>query len=189
MSSVQLFLIAFGLSMDAFAVSVTNGLCCRSLTKPQTGAMALCFGIFQGIMPVIGYYLGMAFASYIMVLDHYIALLLLSYIGGRMILDALRCKTSAESYAFSFRLVLLQGFATSVDALAVGISFAALAGVSIAAAAMVIASVTFLCAIAGIVLGVRFGSHMGGYAQIVGGLILIGIGVKIFCEHMLFTSC
>ena len=150
--------------------------------------MALCFGGLQGLMPVVGYYLGMAFASYIMALDHYIALLLLCYIGGRMTLEALRSKKSEEFYPFNMRLVLLQGFATSVDALAVGISFAALSNVSIVNAALIIASVTFLCAVAGILLGVRFGNHLGRYAQIVGGLILIGIGIKIFCEHMLCTS-
>ncbi len=187
MTCLQLLMIAFGLSMDAFAVSVTNGLCC-TVSKRQIAATGLCFGGFQGMMPMIGFLLGMAFETYISALDHYIALLLLGYIGGRMLLDAIRHGETAAVSVLNGRLLLMQGLATSVDALAVGISFAALSDVRIVPAALLIAAVTCLCSMTGVCFGRHFGKRLGSYAQLIGGLLLIGVGVKIFCEHTLLTK-
>ncbi len=185
MSYPQLLMIALGLSMDAFAVSVTDGLCCAGIRRRQVLAAGLCFGGFQGLMPLLGFLLGMAFEGYIRALDHYVALLLLGYIGGRMVLESLRKREEATIFVLNARTLLLQGLATSVDALAVGISFAALPDIRILPAAITIAAVTFFCAASGIGLGRHFGNHLGRFAQLAGGLILIGVGLKIFCEHML----
>ncbi len=186
MSYLELFFIAVGLSMDAFAVSITNGLCCSGISKRQMIAMGLCFGGFQGFMPILGFALGMAFESYITALDHYIALVLLCYIGGSMALGAIRSQEEHSEYQLTVRTLLVQGIATSIDALALGISFAALPDVSITAAALTIAGITCLCSILGACFGKSFGYKLGNRAQIVGGLILIVIGIKIFCEHVFF---
>ncbi len=187
MSYIELFLIAVGLSMDAFAVSISDGLCCTKLKKSQMLAIALCFGGFQGLMPTIGFFLGKAFESYITAVDHYIALVLLGYIGGKMIYDALSKKEEEAHSVLTAPLLLTQGIATSIDALAVGVSFAALPNVSIFAAASFIACVTFVCSIIGVCFGKKFGEKLGSRAMLVGGLILVGIGVKIFIEHLFFS--
>ncbi len=187
MSYIELFLIAVGLSMDAFAVSISDGLCCTKLKKSQMLAIALCFGGFQGLMPTIGFFLGKTFESYITAVDHYIALVLLGYIGGKMIYDALSQKEEESHSTLTAPLLLTQGIATSIDALAVGVSFAALPDVSILAAASFIACVTFVCSIIGVCFGKKFGEKLGSRAMLVGGLILVGIGVKIFIEHVFFS--
>ncbi len=187
MSYIELFLVAVGLSMDAFAVAISNGLCCQKLRKSQILAIGFCFGGFQGLMPTIGFFLGKAFESYITAVDHYIALILLGYIGGKMIFDAITNKEETEqSRLLTAPLLLTQGIATSIDALAVGVSFAALPDVSIIAAAAFIACITFLCSVIGVCSGKKFGEKLGSRATLLGGLILVGIGVKIFVEHMFF---
>lgn len=187
MSYIELFLIAIGLSMDAFAVSISNGLCCTKLKKSQVLAIGVCFGGFQGLMPTIGYFLGKAFESYITAIDHYIALILLGYIGGKMVYDALTQKEEEKHTSLPPSLLLTQGIATSIDALAVGVSFAALPNVNIIAAALFIAGVTFVCSVIGVCFGKFFGEKLGSRAMLAGGLILIAIGVKIFVEHMFFS--
>lgn len=188
MSCSELFLLAVGLAMDAFAVSMTNGLCCSNLQKGRMLTVAICFGSFQGLMPTTGFFLGKAFESYITALDHYIALILLCCIGGKMLFDALANRNKSETgYVLTTGLLLTQGFATSIDALAVGVSLAALPGVQILPAALSITGITFVLALAGISIGKRFGSRLGSHALAAGGLILIGIGVKIFAEHMFFS--
>ncbi len=186
MTYIELFLIAVGLSMDAFAVSISNGLCCTKLKRSQMLAIGVCFGGFQGLMPTIGYFLGKAFESYITAIDHYIALILLGYIGGKMIFDAFSKNEEASYNTLTTPLLLTQGIATSIDALAVGVSFAALPNVNIAAAALSIAAVTFVCSLIGVAFGRKFGEKLGSRATLLGGLILVGIGVKIFVEHMFF---
>ncbi len=187
MSYIELFLIAVGLSMDAFAVSISDGLCCTKIKKSQILAIGVCFGGFQGLMPTIGYFLGKAFESYITAVDHYIALILLGYIGGKMIFDALSNKEEEKHTVLTPMLLLTQGIATSIDALAVGVSFAALPDVNIVAAALFIAGVTLVCCILGVWFGKFFGEKLGSRAMLAGGLILVGIGVKIFVEHMFFS--
>ncbi|MBQ8927930.1 MAG: manganese efflux pump [Oscillospiraceae bacterium] len=189
MSYLDLFLLAVGLSMDAFAVSITNGLCVKDLKRSQMLWMGVCFGGFQALMPTIGYFLGRTFASYIAALDHYIALVLLGFIGGKMIFDALQgSEEEASGFTLGVRMLLMQGVATSIDALAVGVSFAALPDMHIGVCAAVIGVTTFCFSVVGAAFGKRFGQKLGNRAQLVGGLILIGIGVKIFVEHMFFTG-
>ncbi len=188
MGIIELILIGIGLSMDAFAVSVTNGLCCKEIKKGKTFLIGLCFGGFQGLMPLIGYFLGRGFAKYITSFDHIIALILLGFIGGQMIFESLKkdddeCKTSC----LTPKMLFMQGIATSIDALAVGVSFAALDNVNIAFAASAICCITFAFSVAGVCIGKKFGTILNNKAQLVGGIILVGIGVKIFVEHMFFS--
>lgn len=187
MTLLEIILIGIGLSMDAFAVSVSDGLSCARIRRGQVLAIAVCFGGFQGLMPTIGYLLGRTFAKYISAFDHWIALILLAWIGGKMIWDAFHEDDAAETgLVLTPRLLLIQGVATSIDALAVGVSFAALPDVRIAPAAVLIACVTFGFSVIGTVFGKRLGAHLGTRAQLVGGIILVCIGVKIFVEHMFF---
>lgn len=191
MSIIEIFLIGVGLSMDAFAVSVTNGMCKKSKIWATALACGLCFGVFQGVMPSLGYALGSTFAKYIEQYDHVIALVLLCYIGGKMIYDVAK-GGSEESSNGTGRLkageLILQGIATSIDALAVGVSFAAMLAVpEMAGAAGLIAATTFVIAVVGVLIGGKFGDILSNKAQLVGGLILIGIGVKIFLEHTFFS--
>lgn len=187
MGVVELILIGIGLSMDAFAVSVTNGLCCKEIRAGKTFLTGLCFGGFQGLMPLIGYFLGRGFAKYITAFDHIIALVLLGFIGIQMIAEAIKKdEESTESACLTAKMLLMQGIATSIDALAVGVSFAALPDVNIAFAAGAICCITFAFSIAGVLIGKKFGTMLNNKAQLVGGLILVGIGIKIFIEHVFF---
>lgn len=188
MGYIELFLIGAGLSMDAFAVSITNGLCGTNLKRRTMFWIALCFGVFQGLMPTAGFFLGKAFEVYISAVDHWIALVLLGYIGGKMLFDALTEKAEEKAYLLTVKLLLMQGVATSIDALAVGVSFAALPDVRILPAALLITGVTFALSLVGVGFGTKVGQKLGNHAQFVGGLILIGIGVKIFAEHVFFSS-
>ena len=189
MSFAEIFLIGVGLAMDAFAVSVTNGMCRRGRAAYIALSCGLCFGLFQGIMPTLGYALGSTFARYIESYDHIIALVLLCYIGGKMIFDVIKGgETSAGGGKLRFSELLVQGIATSIDALAVGVSFAAMMDWGrMAASACLIAGTTFVIALVGAFIGKRFGSILNDKAQLAGGLILIGIGVKIFVEHTFFS--
>lgn len=185
MGVFTLFLIALGLSMDAFAVSISDGLCYPQAGRKQAFLTALVFGVFQAGMPMIGYFAGRTFAGAISSLDHWIALVLLGFIGGKMLIEAIRELREPESCParkFSFQLLLMQGVATSIDALAVGVSFAVM-DVNIFYAAGFIGVTTFLCSFVGFFLGRIFGGRWGQKAEILGGLILIGIGLKIFIEH------
>lgn len=188
MRIIELVLLAIGLSMDAFAVSVTNGLCLKKAGWKAAAACGICFGLFQGVMPTIGFALGKSFTKYITSIDHYIALILLGFIGGKMLIDAFKNDDDEKGAQFSLTLglLLVQGIATSIDALAVGVSFAALS-VNIVSAAAFICCVTFLFSFAGVFIGKRFGTVLNSKAQLIGGLILIGIGIKIFVEHMFFS--
>lgn len=175
--------------MDAFAVSVTNGLCYKNVKLKWTLGMGLCFGLFQGAMPTIGYFLGSTFAGFISRFDHYIALILLGFIGGKMLADGIKSRNESvekTDLGMSLGLLLVQGVATSIDALAVGVSFAMLPDVNIVMAAGFIAMITFILSIAAVFIGKKFGNLLNNKAQIVGGLILIGIGLKIFIEHTFF---
>lgn len=184
-----LFFLALGLAMDASAVSISNGLCYRNIRAKQMVLTALTFGVFQAIMPVIGFYVGTVFSSAIVAYDHWIALLLLSLIGGSMIREAIKELKGPEECVlekeFTLKILLLQGVATSIDALAVGVSFS-LMKTDILTAALFIGVITFVCCIICAVLGKKFGAYLKEGAKFFGGTILILIGIKIFLEHTLF---
>ncbi|MEG1639486.1 MAG: manganese efflux pump MntP family protein [Ruthenibacterium sp.] len=189
MGAVTLFILALGLSADAFAVSVSNSLCFDGLRRRDCFSTSLLFGVFQGVMPLIGYFAGRAFADVISGVDHWVAFVLLVFIGGKMIFDALRewnepvaCPVKR---VLSVKMVLVQAIATSIDALAVGVSLAAL-DVNIWLAAAFIAVITFICCLVGHLIGRKVGGLVGNWAQVAGGVILVGIGVKILIEHTFF---
>lgn len=188
MGNFTLLLLALGLSMDAFAVSVSNAMCFKALTRKQAFANSLAFGVFQGGMPVVGFFAGRLFEGFVTAVDHWIALVLLGFIGGKMVAEGIRALHAPEScpagQTFSVKTMLVQAVATSIDALAVGISFAALA-VNVWLAAGAIALLTFAICVAGSAIGRKFGALLGDWAKIVGGVVLAGIGLRIFIEHML----
>ena len=194
MGIIELLLIAVGLSMDAFAVSIGNGLSMKKSTPKAALAIALSFGLFQAGMPLAGYFLGSAFENVIKEFDHFIALIFLGFIGGKMIFDGikeLRAKKRGEEeeekpFKLSFGTLMLQAIATSIDALIVGVSFAALPDVNIWAAVMLIGLTTFNISLVGVFFGKKFGQLLGSKAEVLGGIILVGIGLKVFIEHMFF---
>lgn len=189
MDTITLVALALGLAMDATAVSVSNGICYRKAGGKVVGTYALLFGLFQMGMPIIGYVAGRAFSEMISSLDHWIALILLGIIGGKMIVESIREMRSPESCPaereLTFKMMVMQAVATSIDALAVGISFAVMK-VNIITASLAIGVITLLCSLIGTWLGRRFGSILGRAAEIFGGGILIAIGMKIFVEHTFF---
>ena len=180
----ELFVIALGLSMDAFAVSICKGLSVRRCTIRHMLICGLYFGLFQGAMPLIGYLLGHSFESAIASIDHWIAFALLALIGGNMVREALGDDDEEKTDAsFGFKTMLLLSVATSIDALAVGVSFAFL-GVNIIAAIATIGTTTFILSIVGIKVGNVFGAKYKDKAELVGGIILILMGLKILLEHL-----
>lgn len=186
MGLFELSLIAVGLSMDAFAVAVCKGLCMRKMRYGQAAVIALFFGGFQALMPSIGWLLGKQFESYITSIDHWIAFILLGIIGVNMIREALG-KDEEEQCSVDERLnireLLMLAVATSIDALAVGITFAFLK-VSIVPAVSFIGATTFVLSFAGVCIGKVFGAKYKNKAEFLGGAILILIGLKILLEHL-----
>ena len=185
MGVIELFILAVGLSMDAFAVSVCKGL---AMKKAPAKAMVVCgawFGGFQALMPLIGYYLGTLFIDAISAIDHWIAFALLALIGINMLREALGKDGEEEADAdLSVKTMFIMAVATSIDALAVGISLA-MAGVSnIFLAVLLIGLTTFVLSAMGVKVGSVFGSKYEKKAEIVGGIILILLGVKILLEHL-----
>ena len=187
MGVIELFLIGVGLSMDAFAVSVCKGLGMKRVNYRHALVTALFFGGFQGLMPVIGWALGSQFARFVTPVDHWIAFGLLALIGGKMLWDAFHDQDEDAQTSDCERLDLKELFmlaiATSIDALAVGITFAFLE-VSIVFAAVVIALVTFVLSWVGVAVGNRFGVRYQKPSTIVGGVVLILIGLKTLLEHL-----
>ena len=182
MSLFELFLIACGLSMDAFAVSVCKGLSVRKASLSQSLVTGLWFGGFQAGMPLIGYLLGVSFSSLITSVDHWIAFILLAIIGGNMIRESFSPEETCDG-SFSVKTMLPLAVATSIDALAVGITFAFLQ-VSIVPAVSFIGVITFLLSAAGLKIGNVFGSRWRSKAEFLGGLVLILMGAKILLEHL-----
>lgn len=178
----ELLLIAVGLSMDAFAVSVCKGLSVKELRPKHMLLVGLYFGGFQALMPVLGWLLGYRFETMITSVDHWVAFVLLALIGGNMIRESFS-KEEELNDDFGVRTMLLLALATSIDALAVGITFAFLS-VRILPAAGLIGVTTFLLSIAGIWIGRAFGAKYKSRAERVGGVILILIGLKILLEHL-----
>ena len=184
MGFIEVFLIGVGLSMDAFAVSICKGLSTPNPRPRHYLAVGLWFGGFQMLMPTIGYLLGSAFESYITAFDHWIAFVLLAIIGGNMIRESFSDEEDDADASFSFKTMLLLAVATSIDALAVGITFALLPDVNIFFAVPLIGVTTFTISMAGLHVGRLFGTRYEKKAQIAGGVILILIGVKILLEHL-----
>jgi len=182
MGFAELFLIAVGLSMDAFAVSVCKGLSVQKLEKKHMALVGLYFGGFQFLMPVLGYLLGARFESVITSIDHWIAFALLLVIGGNMIRESFG-EAEKLNDDFGFKTMLMLAVATSIDALAVGITFAFLQ-VRIIPAALLIGVTTFCLSSLGIYIGNRFGARYKSRAELAGGVILILIGSKILLEHL-----
>ena len=198
MNFIALIFTAFALSMDAFAVSITKGMTIKNLKKSTALKMALAFGVFQGAMPLLGWALGISFESYIKSIDHWIAFILLGFIGFNMIKGFFddRKEENASELEFSAttdvddlsnKEIIMLAVATSIDALAVGICFAFL-NVSIIPAASIICIITFLVCVVGVFVGNKVGDIFNGYAELVGGIILILIGFNIFNEHTQILS-
>lgn len=185
MGFIELFLIAVGLSMDAFAVSVCKGLSVKKVGVKHAALAGLYFGGFQFLMPVIGYLLGFRFESVIETVDHWVAFVLLCLIGGNMLKEGFsREEEKAENASFGFKDMLLLAVATSVDALAVGITFALLPEVNIFSAVGLIGLTTCCLSALGLKVGNIFGLKYKSKAEIAGGIMLILIGVKILLEHL-----
>ena len=186
MGLIELFFIAVGLSMDAFAVSICKGLACREQNLRHNLLAGLYFGGFQGLMPAIGWLLGVRFSAAITSIDHWIAFVLLCFIGGSMIRES-RSEEDEEEMDASFRPkeMLTMAVATSIDALAVGVTFAFLQ-VSLIPAVSTIGIITFLISVLGVKVGNVFGTKYKSKAEFTGGFILILIGGKILIEHLFF---
>lgn len=182
MDLLELFLIALGLSMDAFAVSVCKGLSVKRVLPRHAAAAGLYFGGFQALMPLAGYFLGVSFRGLIERFDHWVAFVLLTLIGISMIREA-RSGSEALNGDFSFRAMLPLALATSIDALAVGVTFAFLS-VKIVPAVLLIGAITFLLSAAGMKIGNVFGARYKSRAELLGGIILVLMGLKILLEHL-----
>lgn len=178
-----IFLIAASLAMDAFAVSISNGVSVRGFDKKDALRQGLYFGGFQFAMPLAGWFLGSSVKAYIEAVDHWIAFFLLAVIGGNMIRESVKGEDAPGESALTAKVLLLQAVATSIDALAVGISFALL-DVNILTAGLVIGVVAFVLSFLGGVLGKGLGSFLQAKAAFAGGVVLILIGGKILAEHL-----
>ena len=185
MTFIEIVLFGIGLAMDAFAVSVCKGLCMKKINYSHALVIALFFGGFQALMPYIGYWLGKSFERYIVQVDHWVAFLLLGYIGIKMIREAFEPET-ADSCDVQQRLNIKELFvlavATSIDALAVGITFSFYKDTNIYKNIATIGIVTFLIAFFGVVIGNKFGSKYKNKAECAGGIILVLLGAKILLE-------
>lgn len=185
---IELLLMGIGLAMDAFAVSICKGLGMKKLNKKQAVVIGLYFGGFQALMPFIGWALGTQFRQYITSIDHWVAFILLAIIGGKMIVEALKGWNEEEvvevlDKPINHKEMVILAVATSIDALAVGITFAFL-GTPIIEAIVIIGITTFIISVFGVVVGNFFGSKYKSKAELAGGLILVLLGTKILVEHL-----
>lgn len=183
MNLAELFILAVGLSMDAFAVSVCKGLSMPKSTFKKCCIVGLYFGIFQAVMPLIGYFLGVQFKDYITSIDHWIAFILLGIIGINMIREALSKEQECCNDSLEMKSMLVLAVATSIDALAIGVTFAFLS-VDIVPAVSFIGIITFACSFIGVKIGNIFGARYKSKAELAGGIILILMGSKILIEHL-----
>lgn len=187
MGTIELILTAIALSMDAFAVAICKGLCTEKVKIKHMAITGAWFGGFQGLMPLIGFLLGSAFAKYIEPVDHWIAFLLLGLLGANMIKESFSKDEEAcdvNSSSFGFKVMLVMAVATSIDALAVGITFALLPNVNIWVAIGSIGVITFILSAIGVKIGSVFGAKNKKYAELLGGIVLVLIGLKILLEHL-----
>ena len=181
MSFFEIFMIGIGLSMDAFAAAVCKGFSIGRVKAGDVLTVGFFFGGFQAVMPIAGYFLGKQLEEYIISIDHWVAMALLSFIGLKMIVD----KTSDAKSSVNVKDTFFMAIATSIDALAVGVTMAFLK-VNIFVAAVLIGTTTFVLSSAGVITGNKLGSACGEKATAFGGIILIGIGLKILLEHLGF---
>ena len=184
MDVVTMFVIALGLAMDSLAVSISSGICMSPFLWRKAFQMALVMGGFQGGMTLLGWLLGCSFSTYITAYDHWIAFALLAFLGGKMIYESMQDKPGSF-VSFSMKTILTLGVATSIDALAVGVSMAFLQ-VNIFLPASIIAFVAFSLSFAGVHVGYRFGKIRGLNIELLGGIVLVAIGIKILVEHLCF---
>jgi putative Mn2+ efflux pump MntP len=183
----EIIIIAVGLSMDAFAVSVTLGLSVRKHQIKEIIIPGIYFGFFQALMPLIGYFTGINFAAKIQSLDHWIAFVLLGFVGGKMIWDSFsKEEHQAKENPFRFAAMLLLAIATSIDALAVGITFSFFE-INIFKAIVITGFATFCISIAGVKIGNIFGAKYKSKAEFIGGAVLVILGLKILVEHLVFS--
>ncbi|HBS85624.1 MAG: hypothetical protein A2W91_14325 [Bacteroidetes bacterium GWF2_38_335] len=186
MEYITVFLIALGLSFDSFAVSVCSGLKLPKIVFWSAVKIAFFLAFFQAAMPVLGWLLGNTVKVYIVDFDHWIAFGLLAILGGKMIYEGFQKHVEDSSNPLHFWVLIGMSLATSIDAFAVGITFSFMA-VHIILAALIIGAVTFIVSMTGILIGKKTGAHFGKKMEVVGGLILVGIGVKIMVEHLFFA--
>lgn len=186
MGIIEIILIGVSLSMDAFAVAICSGLKMQKIEYKNSFLIALFFGGFQALMPVIGWGVGTAFASYVDKYDHYIAFALLAIIGGKMIWDVFKGGEEDEGLSgkINLRSLFIMAVATSIDALAVGVTFGMESDVKIVPSALIIGVTTFVISFGGVVIGNIFGAKWKDKAQIVGGIVLIMVGLKILLEGL-----
>ena len=183
MTIIEILLIAIGLAMDAFAVSICKGLSMKKMNWKKALIVGAYFGIFQALMPIIGYFLGSTFEDLVTHIDHWIAFVLLVAIGGNMLKEAFANNSENCNDNVDFKTMSILAIATSIDALAVGITFAFLQA-NIWVSATIIGIVTFIISIIGVKIGNRFGNKYERRAETVGGFILIFMGIKILLEHL-----
>lgn len=184
MNIIEIVLIALGLSMDAFAVSIAGGIAIKMLRMRHAVQIAAFFGVFQALMPVVGWFAGLSLRDFVSAFDHWIAFGLLTIIGCKMIYESFKIgKTEKAVNYLNIYILFILSIATSIDALAVGFSFAFL-NVSIVTPVIVIGVITFVLSFLGVVVGNRFGHIFESKIEIVGGLVLIVIGFKILVEHL-----
>ena len=183
MSFLELFILAVGLSMDAFAVAVCKGLAIKDVNIKESVTVGAWFGFFQGLMPFIGFVLGVQFKDYITAFDHWITFVLLGVIGANMIKEAVSKTQEPADASLSVRSMFVLALATSIDALATGITFAFLS-VKIVPAVCFIGVITFVLSAVGVKIGNIFGAKYKAKAEFAGGIILILLGLKILLEHL-----
>ena len=183
MDIFEIILIGFGLAMDAFAVSICKGLSMKKIKWKNAIIIAIYFGLFQAIMPVIGFFLGSTFSKFIQKMDHWIAFVLLSAIGVNMIKESNDDEGENRNDRADFKTMIVLAIATSIDALAVGITFAFFE-VNLWLASLIIGVITFCLSFIGVVIGNKFGDKFQNKAELAGGFILIVIGLKILIEHL-----
>ena len=184
MGFIELFLIAIGLSADAFAVAVCKGLNMKKVNGKIAVIIGLFFGGFQALMPLIGWVLGKQFERYIVSFDHWVAFFLLALIGANMIREAFSKEEECADNCYSVKSMFVMAVATSIDALAIGITFAVLPDVNVFSAVLLIGVITFLLSGVGVKIGNIFGAKYKAKAEFVGGAILVLIGLKILLEHL-----
>ena len=185
MGLIELLITAVALAMDAFAVAVCKGLSTQNLKPKHYLCIGLWFGGFQGLMPLIGYLLGSTFEQYITPVDHWVAFVLLGFIGVNMRVESFGKDEESHCGSFAFGVRLTIAGATSIDALAVGITLAVLPGVNIPLAIGAIGVITFILSALGVKLGGEFGARYKKWAERVGGIVLVGMGIKILLEHLI----
>ena len=186
MDYLTVIILAIGLSMDSFAVSISCGLEEQKISFQHAVKISISFAFFQGLLPVVGWFLGTGVKVYIEAIDHWIAFILLAYLGGKMIFESFRNEESEKmSNIYSWKHILTLSIATSIDALVIGFTYAVVSTRNIFGGAVIIGAVTFFFAMLGIRIGKDVAGNFSQRVELLGGIILIGIGVKILIEHLM----